>query len=113
MAVLIRRHFLVSALRKKSALPIFLKYYLDVTVYNLLLSFVVGLYGGVFYSLITFGVFGTLLGFLVYEYFKKREYYFYFNYGYTKKMLIARVWGINLLLMIIVGLICLLIANFL
>ena len=98
--MLIRRHFLVSALRKKSALPIFLKYYLDVTVYNLLLSFVVGL-------------FGTLLGFLVYEYFKKREYYFYFNYGYTKKMLIARVWGINLLLMIIVGLICLLIANFL
>lgn len=89
-----------------------MKYYLDVMVYNLLLLFVVGLYGGVFYFFIIFGVFGIFFGFLVYEYFKKREYYFYFNYGYIKKMLIVCVWGINLLLMIIVGLICFLIVNF-
>lgn len=74
-----------------------LKYYTDTTLFNLLLSILVGLYAGVIWSLLTFASMGTLIGFMVFGYFKRNEYYLYHNFGYTKVMLMKRVWGVNLI----------------
>lgn len=76
------------------------KYYYDSTVYNLGLSMLVAAYAGFLWALMAFGTIGTIVGFIVYAYFREQEYYFYYNYGYSKRMLMRRVWGINITIVI-------------
>lgn len=72
-----------------------LKFYKDVTRYALLFALVsiplVGLYGAV----MVFGVFGTPIGLLMFNYFHKHEYYGYYNRGFTRSYLIARTYIVN------------------
>ncbi len=72
------------------------KYYYDSTIYNIGLSILTAAYAGFLWALMVFGTIGTVIGFIVYSYFREQEYYFYYNYGYSKNMLIKRVWAINL-----------------
>lgn len=89
------------------------KYYLDTVIYNLLLSAVVAAYAGILWACFIFGTIGTVVGFIGYAYFKQNEYYLYHNGGYTKRMLMTRVWSINLVVMAInIGLYALIINLF-
>ncbi len=68
------------------------KFYKDVTLYALLFTLVsiplAGLYGAV----MVFGVFGTPIGLLMFNYFHKHEYYGYYNRGFTRSYLITRTY---------------------
>lgn len=85
-------------------------YYRDVTLYtlaiNLLTSFAsAGMYDSfgswLFNAVLVFGVFGTGLGVLAFNYFQKAQYYMYHNLGFTKTDLIMRTWFVNLIIAII------------
>lgn len=70
-------------------------------VYNFGLALLTAAYAGLLWALFIFGTIGTALGFFIFAYFKEHEYYLYFNYGYSKKMLWKRVWGINIIMIIV------------
>ena len=79
-------------------------YYRDITLYNLVISLLIGLVSLAFYDepsyaifnvLLVFGIFGTSLGVFVYGYFKKEKYKEYRDLGFTKTTLIAWTWIIN------------------
>ena len=74
-----------------------IKFYKDITFYALLFAVVsiplAGLYGAV----IVFGIFGTPVGLLMYNYFHKHEFYGYYNRGFTWRYLILRTWLVNFL----------------
>ncbi|MEH6407785.1 MAG: hypothetical protein V7767_10920 [Leeuwenhoekiella sp.] len=96
------------------------RYYLDVTKFNLAFSFLFALFfgaglgfKGVLYGLFVFGIFGTPIGLIGFNYFHKPEYYMYFNLGFTKSKLIITTWLINLVIAgIMFGLLSLIIALF-
>lgn len=80
-------------------------YYRDVTLYGLAGCFLpaVGSFGlyksqkdWLLQCVIFFGLFGTALGVLGFWYFQKRQYYMYYNLGYTKKKLWLTVFRANL-----------------
>ena len=73
-----------------------LQYYFDTTLFNLGCSVLISAYGGPIWGAISFATVGTLIGFLIFAYFKNNEYYFYHNLGYTKRALMVKVWSINL-----------------
>ena len=74
-----------------------IKFYKDITFYALLFALVsiplAGLYGAV----VVFGIFGTPVGLLMFNYFRKHELYGYYNRGYTRHFLILRTWLVNFL----------------
>lgn len=76
----------------------FRKYYLDFNLYNLVFSVISGIYFGLFSGLLIFCSFGMLIGYLGYNFFRKNEYYLYYNLGFTKKYLLKRVFLWNLVL---------------
>ncbi|MEL7122673.1 MAG: hypothetical protein AAFO07_24715 [Bacteroidota bacterium] len=76
------------------------KYYLDSTIFNLLFSILVALFFGFFWGIILFASFGLIIGTICFAYFKKKEYYFYYNLGHTKKELILNNFKINMLIAI-------------
>ncbi len=87
-------------------------YYRDVTLYNLAITILTsfasaGMYdtfiGWTINALIVFGVFGTGLGVLGFNYFQKNQYYMYHNLGFTKSYLIMRTWLVNSILSIVFG----------
>jgi hypothetical protein len=73
-----------------------LKYYYDLTRYNLVFSLVVGFFRGVNGGIITFGTFGMMVGLICYLYFQSNQYYFYYNLGIAKMELIAITWIVNI-----------------
>lgn len=82
---------------------VFIKYFLDINLFNVIYSILVGiLFLTPKYIPICFGSFGTVVGYLSYNYFFKNEYYFYFNLGLTKKKLILLVWCLNLVISTII-----------
>jgi len=89
----------VIKLKINNTLNVIRKYYIDTTIYNLCLSILIVPYAGVIWASVVFGTIGTIIGFVIYSYFKKNEYYLYYNHGYSKKMLMIRVWTMNLFLM--------------
>lgn len=82
------------------------RYYLDVTKFSGLFSALFCLFfasgGGFFYALIigliVFGIFGTVIGLIGFNYFHATEYYTYYNLGFTKAKLIRTTYLINLVL---------------
>jgi hypothetical protein len=83
-------------------MKIILKYFLDINLFNLIYSILVGiLFLTPKYIPICFGTLGTIIGYWSYNYFFKNEYFFYFNLGYSKKKLILIVWSINLAISIL------------
>jgi hypothetical protein len=82
-----------------------LKYYLDLTRYNLGFSVFIGLLLGVNGGVVTFGTFGMLVGLISYRYFQKDQYYFYYNIGITKMGLISVTWLVNMVIATLIYLI--------
>ncbi len=72
------------------------KYFLDVNLFNIIFSFTIGFVMGWFWIFILFSSVGILIGLLGYNFIKKNEYYTYYNLGYTKQMLIKKVFLMNL-----------------
>jgi hypothetical protein len=91
-------------------------YYRDVTLYALGITLFTSMASiGAFQSLgrafingfLIFGIFGTGLGVLAFNYFQKAQYYMYHNLGFTKSELILKTWGVNfcisIVLIILIG----------
>ena len=76
---------------------VFWKYYLDVNSYNLFFSLFFALMNGILWGLIIFCSIGLFVGTLGFKYFKKNEYYMYYNFGFTKFKLLKNVWLLNLI----------------
>lgn len=81
------------------------KYFLDINMFNIPLSLVIGITLSFGWGMITFCSFGILIGYLGFEYFKENEYYSYYNLGFTKSNLIKKVWLLNIIISIIIFLI--------
>lgn len=75
----------------------FLKFYRDFNFYNLVFSVISGIYYGAISGLIIFLSFGMFIGYLGFNYFRKNEYYLYYNLGLTKTFLLKKVWICNLI----------------
>lgn len=86
--------------------------YLDTLPCNIGFAISFGLFAGLIWGAVTFATIGTLVGFIVYEYFKSNEYYFYYNYGYSKNMLMFKVWIFNVISMLILIGLFILCSNF-
>lgn len=71
------------------------KYFLDINMFNIPFSLVIGLTIGISWGIITFSSFGIFIGYLGFDYFKENEYYTYYNLGFTKSNLIKSVWLLN------------------
>lgn len=76
----------------------FWKYYRDFNFFNLVFSVISGIYFGVITGLLIFISFGMFIGFLGFQYFRKNEYYLYFNLGFSRSYLIKKVWILNVIL---------------
>jgi hypothetical protein len=72
-----------------------LKYYTDVSLYSLGVSVIASLYTSILWGFFLFCTLGVGIGLLCFQYFKKNEYYFYYNLGWTKWRLALLVVGIN------------------
>ena len=81
------------------------KYYKDVTLYALAICIMIAIASAAAYetiaqsllnSFLIFGVFGTGLGVLAFNYFQKPQYYLYHNLGFTKRQLILKTYLVNL-----------------
>lgn len=78
-----------------------LKYYYDLTKYNLGFSIFIGfLTLRPFIGIVTFGTFGMLVGLYCYKYFHQNQYYFYYNLGISKLILVSVTWFMNLTFMV-------------
>lgn len=92
-------------------------YYRDVTLYTLAITLLTSFASAAMYDtfidrlfngVLIFGVFGTGLGVLAFNYFQKAQYYMYYNLGFTRLQLIMRTWFVNLVIAIIlIGIIAL------
>jgi len=74
------------------------KYFLDINMFNIPFSLIIGLISGILWSVVIFSSFGVLIGYLGFQIFKKNEYYVYYNLGFTKSKLIKKVWFLNLII---------------
>lgn len=72
------------------------KFYRDLTRFAVLFALVCIPLGSLISAVILFGVLGTPIGLLMFNYFQKDEFYGYYNLGYTKLRLISITWLINL-----------------
>jgi hypothetical protein len=81
------------------------KYFLDINMFNIPFSFVIGLTFDFFWGIITFSSFGILIGYIGFDFFKENEYYSYYNLGFTKSNLLKKVWLLNLSISVIMFLI--------
>lgn len=78
-----------------------LKYFLDLTLFNLPFSLILGFIGGLFWGIISFASFGFLISLLLFNFFKKNQYYAYYNLGYTKLHLAKKVWFLNVCIVVL------------
>jgi len=80
-----------------------LKFVTDVNIFNLIFSAIIGIISGFPWFLVSFCSVGIFMGLLGFRYFKKNEYYMYYNLGYTKTRLILNVVGINILIALLLS----------
>ena len=73
----------------------FWKYYRDFNFFNLVFSVISGIFFSVMSGIFIFLTFGMLIGYLGFNYFRKNEYYMYYNLGFSKTALIKEVWMYN------------------
>jgi len=85
---------------------LFLKYYYDLTKYNILISIlVIILSQHLFAGVVSFGTFGMVISLFVYRYYQNIEYYFYLNGGLSKKKMILNAFKINFIISVILTII--------
>ena len=76
----------------------FWKYYRDFNFFNLVFSVISGIYFGAISGILIFLSFGMVIGYFGYSYFRKNEYYLYYNLGFSKIFLLKKVWLCNLII---------------
>ena len=74
------------------------KFYRDITRFAALFALVCIPIGSLTSATVLFGILGTPVGLLMFNYFQKEEFYGYYNLGYTKLKLIGTTWLVNLAL---------------
>lgn len=74
------------------------KYFWEINAYNIPVAIIFGISAGLIYGLLIFCTFGIFLGLLAFRYFKKNEYYLYYNLGYSKNDLIKKTFIRNLII---------------
>lgn len=80
-------------------MKIFIKYFIDLNQFNLIFSVLIGLlFFNIKYIPIFYGTIGTIVGYLSFNYFYKKEYYFYYNYGYSRNKLLFKTYKINIII---------------
>jgi hypothetical protein len=80
-----------------------LKYYYDLTKYNVVFSLLIGFVTHhAFVGILTFGTFGILVGLMCFKRFQNNQYYFYYNLGISKVKLISITCVINLFITAII-----------
>lgn len=75
-----------------------LKYATDINIFNLIFSAIIGVISGFPWFLVSFCSIGIFMGLLGFQYFKKNEYYMYYNLGFTRATLLLYTFGINILI---------------
>jgi hypothetical protein len=81
------------------------KYFLDINMFNIPFSLVIGMTLSFFWGIITFCSFGILIGYLGFDFFKENEYYSYYNLGFTKSNLLKKVVLLNISISFVIFLI--------
>ncbi|MCH3884684.1 hypothetical protein [Tenacibaculum aquimarinum] len=81
------------------------KYFIDINIFNIPFSLLIGLTLGFLWSIITFCSLGILIGYLGFDFFKENEYYSYYNLGFTKSNLLKKVWFLNTSISLVIFLI--------
>ena len=76
------------------------RYFIDLNTYNLAFALLLYLLLqlSLVYCLLSLISIGVCIGYLGFQYFKKDEYYFYYNLGFTKKKLLQWVWIMNIII---------------
>ena len=77
---------------------LFLQYYRDTIIYNLTFSALIACVGNFFICFLTFG---SIVSFIAYQYHKGHEYYFYYNYGYTRIELMLKTILANIIFILL------------
>lgn len=72
------------------------KYFWEINRVNIPISLVLGVFAGPVYGLLLFCSVGIFFGRMTFHYFKSSEYYMYYNLGYTKGMLLQKIFFRNL-----------------
>lgn len=70
-------------------------------MFNIPISFLIGISAGFLWSLVSFVTFGFFIGIMLFNFFKNNEYYAYHNLGFTKRYLIRKIWTINMCLVVV------------
>ena len=83
----------------------FIKYFLDINLYNIIFCTIIILFSNFFWGLIMFISIGILIGMLCFNTFKKNEYFAYYNLGITKNQLIKSTFILNSIISVILYLI--------
>jgi uncharacterized MnhB-related membrane protein len=85
---------------------LYLKYYFDVSRYNLLFSIlVIILTQNLLAAVVYFGTLGSVVSLALFRYHQNIEYYFYLNAGLSKKAIILKSFIINLVISVILAII--------
>lgn len=82
----------MSILRNKQVLW---QYYVDVSAYNLAVSFFVSLYTHAIWGMLLYVSFGYVIALVCYQYFQGSTYVFYRNWGWTKPRMMFRLGIVN------------------
>jgi hypothetical protein len=88
----------IATTTEKQVNRLFIKYYIDITRINILVTVIIGLLTD---FILCFGTFGSLISFFVYRQFQNEQYYFYLNQGYSKNELMFKVFLINFIIALI------------
>ena len=91
---------LMSVQRNKQVLW---QYYVDVSAYNLAVSFLVSLYTSILWGMLLYVSFGYVIALGCYQYFQGSTYVFYRNWGWTKPGMILRLGVINCFIVPLAG----------
>jgi len=86
------------------------KYAFDINFINIPFSIILAAISGAIWGLISFLSLGIFIGFLGFNFFKKNEYYLYYNLGFNKFSLLKNVFVINVFISILLGIIALIIS---
>ena len=74
------------------------RYFIDINIFNLPFSILVGLIGDPLWFVISFASIGILFGLLGFQTFKKEEYFMYYNLGISKVRLLLSTVVFNTLI---------------
>ncbi|MFP9098334.1 hypothetical protein ACLI09_04710 [Flavobacterium sp. RHBU_24] len=76
----------------------FFQYLLTVNIFNFIASLILSVAFGLGYFPVLFCTFGLGVGIIVYGFYFKQQYYFYYNLGFTRAKLVRMAFVTNFIL---------------